>query len=171
MMDDGGNAGDVDDGGDVRGGVRGEAAASFSLRSDSLKLMLMAVSAIVNGSGKKDQFGVVKVGTMGVRILVETAAKSMQAHVFINRDRLTVFNLEATRGEHTEIAFRVNLVSLLDCLSLFGASAAAMTSLAMSFSEEDAVLHVLLEMSGIVTECDLATVDVDAASDYEDVFR
>lgn len=62
-----------------------EEAASFSLRSDTLKLVLMAVSSVYNG--KKDQYGVVKINQMGVRILVETAAKSMQAHVFINRDR------------------------------------------------------------------------------------
>ena len=60
-------------------------AASFSLRSDTLKLVLAAVSSVYNG--KKDQYGVVKVNHMGVRILVETAAKSMQANVFVNRDR------------------------------------------------------------------------------------
>lgn len=54
---------------------------------------------------------------------------------------------------------------------MFGAQTAAMTSLAMSFSEEDAILHILLEQLGIVTECDLVTVDVDTSNDYDDVFR
>jgi hypothetical protein len=65
--------------------VNVNAVAAFSLRCDSLKLVWMAVSSIYNY--KKDQYGVVKINGMGMRISVETAAKSMQAHVFINKDR------------------------------------------------------------------------------------
>ncbi len=59
--------------------------AAFSLRCDTVRLLLMAVSAVY--PHRRDAYGVVKANAVGIRINVETAAKSMQAHVFINRDR------------------------------------------------------------------------------------
>ena len=64
------------------------APASFSLRCDSLKLMLMAVSSVYNS--KRDQYGVVKVNPLGMSVSVETAAKSMQAEVMMKYDRYVV---------------------------------------------------------------------------------
>ena len=78
----GGAAGDADD--DAAGG-EASTASSFSMRSDSLKLLLMAVSSVHNG--KRDQYGIVRVSHLGLRINVETAAKSMQATVFVSRER------------------------------------------------------------------------------------
>jgi hypothetical protein len=48
---------------------------------------------------------------------------------------MSVFNVDAARGPHTELCFRVSLGSLLDCLQMFGAATTAVTSLAMSYSE------------------------------------
>lgn len=103
------------------------------LRFDNLKLLFLAVSAVY--SHKKEQYGLVKVNKLGLRINVETAAKSMQASVLLRAERMTDFTLEAVRGPHTEVAFRVNLGYLLDCLTMFGAATAAVTSAAMSYSE------------------------------------
>jgi len=82
---DGAAYGAVDEAAEDGAEVNENAVAAFSLRCDSLKLIWMAVSSIYNY--KKDQYGVVKINSMGMRVSVETAAKSMQAHVFINKDR------------------------------------------------------------------------------------
>ena len=79
------------------------------------------------------------------------------------------YELPLVRGPGTEVRFKVNLGTLLECLAIYGPAALAVTSLIFAFSEEDGKLTLLLEESGVTTECVLSTADVGAGTETEDL--
>lgn len=108
--------------------------SEFEVRLDSVKLIFAMVSAVYNL--KKDQYGVVSVNSKGMRISVESAARSLHATAYLNRDLFGAFNLSLSRGDATEIQFKVNIATLLECLCVYGANSLSVTAVHMSYKEE-----------------------------------
>jgi hypothetical protein len=77
------------------------------------------------------------VNSKGLRVSVESSAKSMHATSYINHELLSEFNLPMRRGEGTEVQFKVNISTLLECLSLYGLHNLNLTAAIITFSEAD----------------------------------
>ena len=144
-------------------------SATFLVKVDSIKLLVQMISAVWNM--KKDQYGVLTVNQMGMRVSVETAAKSMHASAYMPLEHFSTFSLPMIRGEATEVRLKVNLSMLLGCLAVYGIQTLDITSLVATFTEEDRILHLVLEQGGVATECDMLTVDVQGTQDYDAAFR
>jgi hypothetical protein len=65
--------------------------------------------------------------------------------------------------ERESIEFTVKLNLLLHCLNIFGAS----SRLQMSYSNDGSPVTLTLEEDGVITECQLATLDVPPQPQFD----
>uniref|UniRef100_A0A1B6GZS0 Cell cycle checkpoint protein RAD1 n=1 Tax=Cuerna arida TaxID=1464854 RepID=A0A1B6GZS0_9HEMI len=100
----------------------------------------------------------------GLKIVVEDA-KCVQVSAFIGADLFQEFHVA-----DEQVAFKIDLTVLLDCLSIFdncsvvpGATAA----LKMFCTHEGAPLKLLLEEGGVITDCSLKTLEADDVLDFD----
>jgi len=91
----------------------------------------------------------------GLKVIVEEA-KSMQGNAFIQASLFQPYELNEEQA-----TFRVNLSVFLDCLNMFGKSeaAAAPVGLRMFYKGYGHPLELMLEESGVVTDCRLKTME------------
>ncbi|XP_037092223.1 cell cycle checkpoint protein RAD1-like isoform X1 [Pollicipes pollicipes] len=89
----------------------------------------------------------------GLKVTVEDS-KCVQANAFIQADMFQQFVL----SEET-LSFKINLSVLLDCLNIFGSgsTAGATTALKMCYAGEGHPLVIVLEESGVLTDCSIKT--------------
>jgi len=134
-------------------------APSFLLKASSARALFSAASALY--SHKKDQYATLAVNSKGLRLVVENTAKSLHAIAALSAPLFDVFTLPLVRGEHTEVAFRVNVWTLLECLMVYGAAALPTAQLTLAYDAGRASeLTVLLVDGGAVAESTLRTVDL-----------
>ena len=107
----------------------------FHLRVDNVRHLFGLVSAIF--SGRKDSIALLTANAKGLRVSVENASKSMCGTSLIKAELFSTFAVAPTRGESTEVRFKVNVAHLLECLAIYGKDALAVTNLAMEYAEED----------------------------------
>ncbi|XP_069820873.1 cell cycle checkpoint protein RAD1 [Dendropsophus ebraccatus] len=99
----------------------------------------------------------------GLKVTVENA-KCLQANAFIQAGIFQEFNVR-----EDSVVFRVNLTVLLDCLSIFGASAApaTCTALKMCYEGYGHPLSLFLEEGGVVTVCKIHTQEPEETLDFD----
>lgn len=106
----------------------------------------------------------------GLKVTTE-AHRSVQANAFIQSDIFQKYELtEAT------VTFKINLPVLLDCLNIFGSSggssssssaSSGQTALMMCYDGYGLPLVLMLEESGIVTDCCIKTQETDDTLDFD----
>jgi len=91
----------------------------------------------------------------GLKVIVEEA-KSMQGNAFIQSSLFQPYELN-----EEQVTFRVNLSVFLDCLNMFGKpeTSAAPVGLRMFYRGYGHPLELMLEESGVVTDCRLKTME------------
>lgn len=99
----------------------------------------------------------------GLKVTVENA-KCLQANAFIQAG---IFQEFSVREE--SVVFRINLTVLLDCLTIFGASAvpATSTALKMCYQGYGHPLTLFLEEGGVVTVCKILTQEPEETLDFD----
>ena len=70
-----------------------------------------------------------------------------------------------------QFRFKVNLSTFLDCLHVYGSGNLHVTTLDISYSPESGLLRLMLTEAGILTECELTTIDAGEELDFPAVFR
>uniref|UniRef100_A0A8C5LU81 Cell cycle checkpoint protein RAD1 n=1 Tax=Leptobrachium leishanense TaxID=445787 RepID=A0A8C5LU81_9ANUR len=99
----------------------------------------------------------------GLKFTVENS-KCLQANAFIQAGIFQEFNIS-----EESVMFRINLTVLLDCLSIFGTSAAPGTSTAlkMCYQGYGHPLTLFLEEGGVVTVCKINTQEPEETLDFD----
>ncbi|KAJ9576900.1 hypothetical protein L9F63_006518, partial [Diploptera punctata] len=93
----------------------------------------------------------------GLKVTVEDS-KCVQASAFIQKE---VFQRYELNDE--QVAFKVNLTVLVECLNIFGGSA---TALKMRYQGYGAPLIMLLEEGGVITDCSIRTLEPEDILDF-----
>ena len=141
------------------GGSPPSAPPSFLLKMPSARALFSAASALY--SQKRDQYATLAVNAKGLRLEVENAAKSLHAVAALSAALFDEFTLPLVRGAHTEVAFRVNVWTLLECLVMYGSAALPTAQLTLAYDAGRASeLTVVLVDGGAVAESTLRTVDL-----------
>lgn len=93
------------------------------------------------------------VTTDGLKVTVEDS-KCVQANAFIQADMFQQFVLS-----QETLSFKINLTVLLECLNIFGSGSAAgaTTALKMCYAGDGHPLVIVLEESGVLTDCSIKT--------------
>ncbi|XP_077319002.1 cell cycle checkpoint protein RAD1 [Lithobates pipiens] len=99
----------------------------------------------------------------GLKFTVENA-KCLQANAFIQAGIFQEFSIQ-----EESVIFRINLTVLLDCLTIFGASAvpATPTALKMCYSGYGHPLMLFLEEGGVMTVCKINTQEPEETLDFD----
>ncbi|XP_007906136.1 cell cycle checkpoint protein RAD1 [Callorhinchus milii] len=99
----------------------------------------------------------------GIKVTVENA-KCVQANAFIQACIFQEFVIE-----EDSVMFLINLTVLLDCLTIFSASAlpGVTTALRMSYRGYGYPLVLFLEESGVVTVCKIQTQEPEETLDFD----
>uniref|UniRef100_A0A0B6ZTE3 Cell cycle checkpoint protein RAD1 n=2 Tax=Arion vulgaris TaxID=1028688 RepID=A0A0B6ZTE3_9EUPU len=100
---------------------------------------------------------------MGLKVTVEDA-KCVQANAFIQE---TVFHHYSIKAD--QLAFKINLTVLLECLTIFGSSSVpgVCTSLKMCYAGYGCPLILMLEEDGVLTDCSIKTLEPDEVLDFD----
>ncbi|XP_041377028.1 cell cycle checkpoint protein RAD1-like [Gigantopelta aegis] len=100
---------------------------------------------------------------MGLKVTVEDS-KCVQANAFIQEAIFHEFSIK-----EEQVMFKINLTVLLECLTIFGSSAApgVTTSLKMCYAGYGSPLLVILEEEGVLTDCSIKTMEPDEILDFD----
>jgi len=141
---------------------------SFAIRCASARGLFNAASALYNH--QKGQLVTLAVNSKGLRLIVDNQSKSLHAVAVLPSDMFEEFSLPLVRGEHTEVAFRLSMWVLLECLVIYGASSIATAQLTMMYnSAESGDLSLMLFEEGVLTEASLKTTDLTSLDSEGDM--
>jgi len=100
---------------------------------------------------------------MGLKFTVEDA-KCAQANAFVQEAIFHEYNIK-----EEQLAFKINLTVLLECLTIFGGSGgpSGNTSLKMCYAGYGCPLILMLEDDGVLTDCSLKTLEPDEVLDFD----
>jgi cell cycle checkpoint protein len=107
---------------------------------EPVKPMFILLSCLTNG--KKDQFVRCDVEADGMLFAYHSKGKSLQIKTTIPRELFESFQYFSERDEF--LSFALNLSSILEILSIFGANSVSTTSLQISYRENVSVFFVKL---------------------------
>ncbi|PSN41823.1 Coronin-1C [Blattella germanica] len=93
----------------------------------------------------------------GLKVTVEDS-KCIQASAFIQKE---VFQKYILNDE--QVAFKINLSVLVECLNIFGGTA---TALKMCYQGYGYPLTMLLEENGVITDCSIKTLEPEDVMDF-----
>ncbi|CAH1801624.1 unnamed protein product [Owenia fusiformis] len=98
----------------------------------------------------------------GIKLTVEES-KCLQANAFIHAGVFQEFIIKEEQS-----TFKINLTVLLDCLNIFGSSAVpgVNTALKMCYGGYGCPLTLMLEESGVLTDCSIKTLEPDETLDF-----
>ncbi|KAI8783251.1 cell cycle checkpoint protein RAD1 [Biomphalaria glabrata] len=101
---------------------------------------------------------------LGLKVTVEDA-KCVQANAFIQESIFHHYHIK-----EDQLAFKINLTVLLECLTIFGSSAttpSGNTTLKMCYAGYGCPLILMLEEDGVLTDCSLKTLEPDEVLDFD----
>lgn len=93
----------------------------------------------------------------GLKVTVEDS-KCVQASAFIQKEMFQRYSLN-----DEQVAFKVNLSVLVECLNIFGGTA---TALKMCYQGYGYPLTMLLEEGGVITDCSIRTLEAEEILDF-----
>ncbi|KAH9502366.1 ssDNA endodeoxyribonuclease [Bulinus truncatus] len=120
------------------------------------------ISTILKAIHFKD-IATVIASPMGLKVTVEDA-KCVQANAFIQEGIFHHYSIK-----EDQLAFKINLTVLLECLTIFGSSAtpSGNTSLKLCYAGYGCPLILMLEEDGVLTDCSLKTLEPDEILDFD----
>ncbi|KAI9905720.1 hypothetical protein PsorP6_013729 [Peronosclerospora sorghi] len=150
---------------------------TLSCTSDSVKLLVTLLSCLTHS--KRDQRVRCDADRRGLLFTAHSKGKSLQVKTSIGRELFEsykfgdfVHRVEGTRQEDdddeeddVQLSFAINVILLIECLSMFGPSALATTSLRLTYEPEVALeslsasLLLVVEESGVMCECSIQVLE------------
>ncbi|XP_072164089.1 cell cycle checkpoint protein RAD1-like [Diadema setosum] len=131
----------------------------FSLRVDNARNVSIVLKAI---HFKDRDLATFCASENGLKVTVEDA-KCVQANAFIQANIFQEYYMRDPTA-----TFKINLSVLLDCLNIFGSNpmGGATPALKMSYAGYGSPLLLMLEESGVVTDCSIRTLEPDEMLDF-----
>mmetsp|Transcript_23496 Transcript_23496/g.39863 ORF Transcript_23496/g.39863 Transcript_23496/m.39863 type:complete len:276 (-) Transcript_23496:344-1171(-) len=136
----------------------------FSCRIENAKVVTDILSAI--HAGGKDNVCEVKASARAVVFSVLGRGKNTQARATMQAGLFEEFIFESGQQHESSgraeggMHFCINLTTLLDCLLLFGSTSES-TAATLTYSSLDALFKISLEEAGVLTTCELVTLERD----------
>ena len=136
----------------------------FSCQMDSTKAILSTITGIHNG--KKDHHVIVRVFDGSITFLTHDKGQNMQGQATILRDSFSFYEQYSgdkrsreSEPEKDAVEFKINLHTVIQCLSIFGAANAKSTSLRMDYNDWTNEFRLILQHGkGALTECSVQTL-------------
>jgi len=146
---------------------------SFALKIDSCRVLFSLLQSLYSSgssNSRVQQHANLSANAKGLRVSTENVARSVFGTALINRELFSAFNVSRNGEQDTcNISCRVSLRLLLECLNAFGSKLLETTAVELNYSSSDAILHLILEEGGVLSECSLRTIDLtDAEIDASD---
>ncbi|XP_030847754.1 cell cycle checkpoint protein RAD1 isoform X1 [Strongylocentrotus purpuratus] len=131
----------------------------LSLRVDNARNVAMVLKAI---HFKDRELATFCASENGLKVTVEDA-KCVQANAFIQSNIFQEYYMQEDTA-----TFKINLSVLLECLTIFGSNpmGGATPALKMSYGGYGSPLLLMLEESGVVTDCSIKTLEPDEMLDF-----
>ena len=145
----------------------------FAIKIDSCRVLFSLLQSLYSSgssNSKVQQHANISANAKGLRISTENVARSVFGTALVNRELFSAFSV-TRNGEHDNcnVSCRVSLRLLLECLNTFGSKLLETTAVELNYSSSDAILHLILEEGGVLSECSLRTIDLtDAEIDAAD---
>jgi len=101
---------------------------------------------------------------LGLKVTVEES-KAAQANAFVQEGLFHQYQVS-----QDQLAFKINLTVLLECLTIFGGSGGSTgggTSLKMCYEGYGCPLILMLQDEGVMTDCSLKTLEPDEVLDFD----
>ncbi|KAG1706455.1 hypothetical protein DVH05_001604 [Phytophthora capsici] len=135
---------------------------TFTCTTESVKILVTLLSCLAHG--KRDQRVRCDVDRRGLLFTAHSKGKSLQVKTSIGQEMFESYKfgaeLDQDEDEDTEqLSFALNVNLLIECLSMFGPSALATTSLRMMYEPESASLLLVVEDSGVMCECSMQVLE------------
>ncbi|ETM02802.1 hypothetical protein F441_00915 [Phytophthora nicotianae CJ01A1] len=142
---------------------------TLTCTTESVKILVTLLSCLAHG--KCDQRVRCDVDRRGLLFTAHSKGKSLQIKTSIGRELFESYKFGATGPESAEeyededdedavqLSFALNVNLLIECLSMFGPSALATTSLRMTYEPESASLLLVVEDSGVMCECSMQVLE------------
>ena len=128
----------------------------FEARLDNVRCM----SSVLKSIAFKD-YATVFISSNGLKFTVEES-KCAQVNAFLQSDLFQTYDFTSDT-----LVFRINLNVLMECLNIFGgAPGQSFTSLKMYYPADGEPLGLVLEEGGVVTECQIKTMEADEILDF-----
>lgn len=128
----------------------------FEARLDNVRSM----SSVLKSVAFKD-YATVFISSNGLKFTVEES-KCAQVNAFLQCDLFQTYSFNSET-----LVFLLNLNVLMECLNIFGgAPGTSFTSLKMHYAGHGEPLALVLEEGGVVTECQIKTMDADEILDF-----
>ncbi|CEG48935.1 cell cycle checkpoint protein rad1-like [Plasmopara halstedii] len=137
--------------------------------TESVKVLVTLLSCLVYG--KRDQRVRCDVDKRGLLFTAHSKGKSLQIKTSIGRELFETYKFGAADSaiedqdeeeeddDNVQLSFALNVNLLIECLSIFGPSALATTSLRMTYEPESASLLLVVEDSGVMCECSVQVLE------------
>ncbi|KAL3668354.1 hypothetical protein V7S43_006444 [Phytophthora oleae] len=139
------------------------ALPTLTCTAESVKILVTLLSCLAHG--KRDQRVRCDVDRRGLLFTAHSKGKSLQVKTSIGREMFESYKFGAELEEEDEdedteqLSFALNVNLLIECLSMFGLSALATTSLRMTYEPESASLLLVVEDSGVMCECSMQVLE------------
>uniref|UniRef100_M4BYP9 Cell cycle checkpoint protein RAD1 n=1 Tax=Hyaloperonospora arabidopsidis (strain Emoy2) TaxID=559515 RepID=M4BYP9_HYAAE len=136
---------------------------TLSCTAESAKVLVTLLSCLAQT--KRDQRVRCDVDRRGLLFTAHSIGKSLQVTTSIGRELFENYRFEEQDDEEdgdvdgVQLSFALNVHLLLECLSMFGPSALATTSLRMTYEAESASLLLVVEDSGFMCECSMQVLE------------
>lgn len=145
----------------------------FAIKIDSCRVLFSLLQSLYSSgssNSKVQQHANLSANTKGLRISTENVARSVFGSALVNRELFSAFSVTRNGEQDTSnVSCRVSLRLLLECLNTFGSKLLETTAVELNYSSSDAILHLILEEGGVLSECSLRTIDLtDAEIDAAD---
>lgn len=133
------------------------------------KVLYLFLSSLCDG--KRDQQVICAVEEDGLVFTVHSRAKSLQVKTSVPSELFDEYEIQHLSLDNTKIEFRVGLMTILDCICSYGNASLSSTSLQLSYTVHNALLELVVEEQGIITECVLQTLVEEDQSQEIGVFE
>lgn len=151
---------------DEKGGGGKEEERWFSCRTESAKVVSSVLQNLSLGNVKKDTMCCVEVRPDMMIFNVSRKSKLNAARANLSSSVFDDYKFHSF--DEAPIFLSVYLNTVVECLNLFG-SVAENTTLSMNYDNVDTDFKLSLEESGVLTTCDISTLEVD--DEYDGSFQ
>ena len=153
--------------GDAENNVVGdEEERWFSCRTESSKIVSSVLQNLSLGNTKKDTICCIEVRPDMMVFNVTKKSKLSAARANLSSSIFDEYKFQSS--DESSIFLSVYLNTVVDCLNLFG-SVSENTTLSMSYDSVDTDFKLSLEESGVLTTCDISTLEV--SEEYDGGFQ
>eukprot|EP01112_Ceratiomyxa_fruticulosa_P018279 TRINITY_DN581_c0_g1_i1.p1 TRINITY_DN581_c0_g1~~TRINITY_DN581_c0_g1_i1.p1 ORF type:complete len:248 (-),score=43.95 TRINITY_DN581_c0_g1_i1:418-1161(-) len=132
---------------------------------------ILSAIHIHHSTSKKDQMATCTASRNGLKFTIEES-KSFQGNAFLQEEIFNEYRWDP-KDEQGQYKFKINLSILMDCLGIFGGTSASSsfgsmgyTALQMIYPGYGESLIMMLEESGVVTDCAIKTMEAGELLDF-----